>query len=135
MAAPDCVADALAVASKPRPVGPQQHSERGRITTTEPTSLPLPFPTPEQFVQEGVGHIRMTASFDDETNLLKVTVEDNGRGLSAEGMGKIFKVWTQAEGTGVKPCAPTVEIRSSGSEECILLQAGIADGAAACRWV
>lgn len=42
----------------------------------------------------------MEAEYDPESGLLRVAVRDNGRGLSEEGMERLFKPFSQAEGDG-----------------------------------
>lgn len=49
---------------------------------------------------DGTGAVRLEAAFDQETSLLTLRVVDNGRGMTPEGMGRIFRPFQQAEGNG-----------------------------------
>lgn len=54
-----------------------------------------------KFVPEGHGSVKMTAGFSDE--MLTVSVSDNGRGISEDGLSRLFRPFSQAEGEGAFP--------------------------------
>lgn len=50
----------------------------------------------------GRGRVSLTATFDDSEQLLRIRVADTGRGLSQEGLARLFKPFAQAEGPETK---------------------------------
>lgn len=52
-----------------------------------------------KFVEEGPGSVTMSADFDTDTGLLRVAVKDNGRGITPEGMAKLFRPFSQVRAT------------------------------------
>lgn len=53
-----------------------------------------------KFVDPSSGQIKLTATFDESASMLTMRADDNGRGMSPEGLSKIFQPWAQAEGAG-----------------------------------
>lgn len=51
---------------------------------------------------DGSGAVRLEVEFSRETALLVLRVVDNGRGMTPEGMGRIFRPFQQAEGEGAR---------------------------------
>lgn len=59
-----------------------------------------------KFVPEGTGEVTMRCTYCEDSEMLTMDVKDNGRGLSPEGMARLFRPFVQAEGEGAPRAEP-----------------------------